>query len=116
MGLLIHLLILPFRRPIAAIVLGLIIVGGVLAYDWDQEPSCGGETMDRTSVCRKVTDSDGSSDRTYDDVKSSQSSAPYIWGTLGGVMVLGGAVSWPIRRRRAAREAAAATDAANATV
>ena len=105
MGLLIQLLILPFRRPIVAIVLGLIILGGVFAYDWKQEPSCGGETMDRTSVCRKLTDSDGASDRTYDDMKSQQSTAPYIWGTLGGALVLGGAVSWPIRRRRAARAA-----------
>jgi len=105
MGLLIHLLILPFRKPVAAIVLGLIILGGVLAVDWDQEPTCGGQTMTQDDVCRKVTDSDGSSDQTYADVKSSQSSAPYIWGTLGGVLVLGGAVSWPIRRRRAARAA-----------
>ena len=110
MGLLIQLLILPFRRPIVAIVLGLIILGGVFAYDWKQEPSCGGQTMDRTSICRKLTDSDGTSDRTYDDMKSQQSTAPYIWGTLGGALVLGGAVSWPIRRRRAARAAVTAAN------
>lgn len=40
-------------------------------------------------------------------MKSDQSTAPYIWGTLGGVLILGGAVSWPIRRR-AARAAATA--------
>ena len=106
MGLLIHLLILPFRRPIVAIVLGLAIVGGVLAYDWDQAPTCGGETMDSGSVCRRVTDSEGTYDKTYDDMREQQSTAPYIWGSLGGLLVLGGAVSWPIRRRRAAREAA----------
>ena len=114
MGLLIRLLILPIRRPILAIVLGLIIIGGVLAYDWDHEPTCGGETMGRADICHLRSDDDGSSDKTYDEVKSDQSSAPYIWSTLGGVLVLGGAVSWPIRRRRAAR--AAAADAAAADV
>jgi hypothetical protein len=107
-GLLIHLLILPIRRPIVAIVLGLAVIGGVLAYDWKQPPSCGGETMDQTSICRRLTDSDGTYDKTYADMKSDQSRAPYIWGALGGVLVLGGAVSWPIRRRRAARAATAA--------
>ena len=108
MGLLIRLLILPFRRPIVGIVLGLAIIGGVFAYDWDQAPTCGGRTMDATSVCHRLTDSDGTYDKTYDDMVSDQRSAPYIWGTLGGVLVLVGAVSWPIRRRRAARAAAPA--------
>jgi hypothetical protein len=109
-GLLIHLLILPFRRPVVAIVLGLAVIGGVLAYDWKQEPSCGGETMDRTSICRRLTDTDGTYDKTYADMRSQQSTAPYIWGTLGGLLVLGGAVSWPIRRRRAARAAVTAAN------
>jgi hypothetical protein len=108
-GLLIHLLILPVRRPIVAIVLGLAIIGGVFAYDWKQAPSCGGQTMDRESICHRLTDSAGTYDKTYDDMRSQQSTAPYIWGALGGVLVLGGAVSWPIRRRRAARAAATAT-------
>jgi len=107
-GLLIQLLILPVRRPIVAIVLGLAIIGGVLAYDWKQAPSCGGETMDQSSVCHRLNDSDGTYDKTYDDMKSDQSSAPYFWGALGGVLVLGGSVSWPIRRRRATRAAAMA--------
>lgn len=110
MGLLIRLLILPVRRPILAIVLGLAILGGVVAYDWQQEPSCGGQTMDRTSICHRVTDSDGTYDKTYDDMKAQQSTAPYFWGGLGGVLVLGGAVSWPIRRRRAARAVAPAAN------
>jgi hypothetical protein len=109
-GLLIQLLILPVRRPIVAIALGLAIIGGVLAYDWKQAPSCGGQTMDRTSICHRLTDNDGTYDKTYDDMRSQQSTAPYIWGTLGGVLVLGGAVSWPIRRRRAARAAATAVN------
>jgi hypothetical protein len=109
-GLLIHLLILPFRRPIVAMMLGVAIVGAVLAYDWEQPPSCGGQTMDRTSVCRRLTDSDGSHDKTYDDMLEQQGTAPYFWGGLGGVLVLGGAVSWPIRRRRAARAAATAAN------
>jgi hypothetical protein len=108
-ALLIRLLILPIRRPILAMVLGLAIVGAVFAYDWKQEPSCGGQTMDRTSICHRLTDSEGTYDKTYEDMRSDQSSAPYIWGTLGGVLLLGGAVSWPIRRRRAARAATAAT-------
>lgn len=106
MGLLIHLLILPFKRPIAGIVLGLVIIGGVLAYDWKQTPTCGGETMTAASVCHRLTDSEGTYDKTLDDMRSDQSQAPYIWATLGGVLILAGAVSWPIRRRRAARAAA----------
>ena len=114
MGLLIHLLLLPIKRPIAAMVLGLAIIGGVLAYDWKQPPTCGGETMNATSICRRLTDDEGKYDKTYDDMASTQSQAPYIWGGLGGVLLLGGAVSWPIRRRRAARvaELAAATTVA----
>jgi hypothetical protein len=110
-GLLIRLLILPVRRPILAIVLGLAIVGAVFAYDWKQAPTCGGETMDQTSICHRVLDSDDTYDKTYEDMRSDQSTAPYIWGTLGGLLVLGGAVSWPIRRRRAARAAATAVAA-----
>jgi hypothetical protein len=106
-GLLIYLLLLPFRRPIVAIVLGLVVIGGVFAYDWKQPPTCGGETMTSTSICHRVTDTDSSADKTYEDMAADQSQAPYIWGTLGGVLLLGGAVSWPIRRRRAARAAAA---------
>ena len=110
MGLLIHLLILPFRRPILAIVIGLVILGGVLAYDWDGAPTCGGSTMEQGDVCRKVSDTNGSSDRTFDQAASNQRSAPYIWGSLGGALVLIGGVSWPIRRRReATRQAAAAS-------
>ena len=109
MGLLIQLLILPFRRPIVAIVLGLAILGGVFAYDWDGAPTCGGSTMEQGDVCRKITDTTGSSDRTYEQAEANQTSAPYIWGTLGGVLVLSGAISWPVRRRRAAARAAAAT-------
>ena len=109
-GLLIHLLILPVRRPIAAILLGLAVIGGVLAYDWKQAPTCGGSTMDSTSICHRLSDDDGTYDKTYDDMRSDQSSAPYIWASLGGVLALGGAVSWPIRRRRAARAAATAAD------
>ena len=111
MGLLIHLLILPFRRPIAAILIGLAILGGVLAYDWDGAPTCGGSTMEQGDTCHRISDTAAANDKTYDEVKSDEKSAPYIWGTLGGVMALGGAVSWPIRRRRAAaaRDAAAAT-------
>jgi hypothetical protein len=108
-GLLIHLLALPFRRPLVAILIGLAILGGVLAYDWDGAPTCGGSTMEQGDTCRKVSDSTGSSDRTYDQAKSNQENAPYIWGSLGGALVLLGGVSWPIRRRReAARKAAVA--------
>ena len=56
-----------------------------------------------TSICHRVTDSEGTYDKTYDDMASDQSQAPYIWAGLGGVLLLGGAMSWPIRRRRAAR-------------
>jgi hypothetical protein len=109
LGLLIRLLILPFRHPIAAILLGLAILGGVFFADWDSAPTCGGSTMEQGDICHRVTDTDGDTDKTYDDVKSDQKSAPYIWGTLGGVLVLGGAVGWPLRRRReAARDAATA--------
>lgn len=108
MGLLIHLLVLPFRRPIAAILIGLAILGGVLVYDWDSAPTCGGSTMEQGDICRRVGDTTGSSDKTYDGASSDKKSAPYIWGGLGGAMVLGGAVSWPIRRRREAARAAAA--------
>jgi hypothetical protein len=107
-GLLIYLLILPFKRPIVAIVLGLAIIGGVFAYDWKQTPTCGGETMTATSICHRLTDSEGTYDKTLGDMRSDQSQAPYIWGGLGAVLLLGGAVSWPIRRRRAARAAAVA--------
>ncbi|MGK5684894.1 hypothetical protein [Actinoplanes sp. URMC 104] len=108
-GLLIHLLVLPFRRPIVAILIGLAILGGVLAYDWDGAPTCGGATMEQGDICRKVTDTTGSSDLTYDETKSNQKAAPYIWGSLGGALVLLGGIGWPIRRRReAARKAAAA--------
>jgi hypothetical protein len=106
--LLIQLLALPFRRPIVAILIGLAILGGVFAYDWDGAPTCGGTTMEQGDTCRKISDSTGSSDRTYDQTKANQETAPYVWGSLGGALVLLGAVSWPIRRRReAARKAAA---------
>ncbi|MEV4345208.1 hypothetical protein AB0J83_12095 [Actinoplanes sp. NPDC049596] len=111
MGLLIHLLILPFRRPLAAIVIGLAILGGVYAYDWDSAPSCGGSTMEQGDVCRRLSDTDGTYDKTYDEAGSEKRNAPYIWASLGGVLVLGGAVSWPIRRRRAAARADAAAAA-----
>ena len=114
MGLLIHLLLLPIKRPIVAMVLGLAIIGGVFAYDWKQAPTCGGETMTATSICRRVTDSEGTYDKTYRDMASDQSQAPYIWGGLGGVLLLGGAVSWPIRRRRAARAVAGRTGTSGA--
>lgn len=107
MGLLIRLLILPFRRPIAAILVGLAILGGVLAYDWDGAPTCGGSTMEQGDICRRVTDTAGTYDKTYDETRSNQKSAPYIWGSLGGALVLAGAVSWPVRRRRAAARSAA---------
>jgi hypothetical protein len=107
MGLLIRLLILPFRRPIAAILIGLAILGGVLAFDWDSAPTCGGSTMAQGDVCHRLTDTSNAADKTYDQARSDQKSAPYIWAGLGGVMVLAGAVSWPIRRRRAAARAAA---------
>ncbi|GIE78445.1 hypothetical protein Aph02nite_43950 [Actinoplanes philippinensis] len=110
MGLLIKLLILPFRRPVLAIVIGLVILGGVFAYDWDGAPTCGGATMEQGDVCREVGDSTGSSDRTFEQAKSNQAAAPYIWGSLGGALVVLGGVSRPIRRRReAARQAAAAS-------
>ncbi|WP_250038372.1 hypothetical protein [Paractinoplanes maris] len=112
MGLLFHLIALPFRRPLVGILIGLAILGGVFAYDWDSAPTCGGSTMEQGDVCRKVTDTTGSSDRTFDETKDNQRSAPYIWGSLGGALVLIGAVSWPIRRRRRAAQA----DAAAATV
>ena len=115
MGLLIHLLILPFRRPIAAIVLGLVILGGVYAYDWDSAPSCGGATMEQGDVCHRLSDSDGTYDKSFDEASSEKRTAPYIWSTLGGVLILGGAVSWPIRRRRAAARAAAAAPAVTVT-
>lgn len=111
MGLLIHLLILPFRRPIVGIVIGLVILGGVFAYDWDGAPTCGGSTMEQGDICRRITDTTGSSDRTYDQTKTNQKAAPYIWGSLGGALVLIGGVSWPIRRRREAARKAAATAA-----
>jgi hypothetical protein len=107
MGLLIRLLILPFRHPIAAILIGLAILGGVLAYDWDGAPTCGGSTMQQGDVCQRLTDTTHTYDKTYDEAKSDQKSAPYIWASLGGLLVLGGAVSWPIRRRRNAARAAA---------
>jgi hypothetical protein len=59
----------------------------------------------------RLTDSSDTRDKTYDEARSSQKSAPYIWATLGGALVLGGAVSWPIRRRDAARAAAATAPA-----
>ncbi|WP_436532978.1 hypothetical protein [Actinoplanes sp. HUAS TT8] len=108
MGLLIRLLILPFRYPIAGIVIGLAIIGGVLATDWDSAPTCGGDTMAQGDICHRLTDTDNSLDKTYDEAKADKSQAPYIWAGLGGVLVLSGAVSWPIRRRRAAARAAAA--------
>lgn len=109
MGLLIKLLILPFRRPVLAIIIGLMVLGGVFAYDWDGAPTCGGSTMEQGDVCRKVGDTTGSSDRTFEQAKSNQQAAPYIWGSLGGALVLLGGVSWPIRRRREAARQAAAT-------
>jgi hypothetical protein len=109
LGLLIHLLILPFRRPIAAILVGLAILGGVLVYDWDSAPTCGGSTMEQGDVCHRLADTADTYDKTYDESRSDKKSAPYIWGALGGAMALGGAVSWPIRRRREAARAAAAT-------
>ena len=54
-------------------------------------------------VCHRLSDKAGTYDKTYAATKSDQSSAPYFWGALGGAMVLCGAVSWPIRRRRATR-------------
>jgi hypothetical protein len=102
LGLLIQLLILPFRRPIAAILIGLAILGGVFVYDWDSAPTCGSSTMEQGDICHRVADTDGSSDKTYDESRSDKKSAPYIWGALGGALALGGAVSWPIRRRREA--------------
>jgi hypothetical protein len=105
-GLLIRLLILPFRRPVVGIVVGLVILGGVLAYDWNGAPTCGGSTMQRGDICRRVSDTTGASDRTYEQAEANKRSAPYIWGALGGALVVIGAVSWPIRRRReAARQA-----------
>lgn len=109
MGLLIRLLILPFRRPVAAIVIGLVILGGVVAVDWDGVPTCGGSTMEQGDVCHRIGDTTTASDQSYNEVKSDQKAAPYVWGSLGGVLVLVGGVNWPIRRRReAARRAAAA--------
>jgi hypothetical protein len=106
-GLLIRLLILPIRRPVVAIVIGLAIVGAVLAYDWDGAPTCGGSTMERGDICHRITDTSNTYDKSYDQVQSDQKPAPYIWGGLGGLLILGGAVSWPIRRRRDAAARAA---------
>src|ERR1044071_1081183 len=94
--------------------IGLAILGGVLVTDWGGAPTCGGTTMTQGDVCHKLSDTDGSSDKTYDEQKSDEKSAPYIWGTLGGILLLAGAISWPIRRRAAPR-AAAATAATAAT-
>ena len=115
MGLLIHLLILPFRRPIAAIAIGLVILAGVLAYDWDGSPTCGGSTMEQGDTCHRIADSTDTYDKTYDEVRSDQKAAPYIWGSLGGALVLLGGVSWPLRRRRAAARKAAAVAVPAAT-
>ena len=109
MGLLIHLLILPFRRPIAAILVGLAILGGVFVYDWDSAPTCGGSTMEQGDICHRVSDTAHTYDKSYEESRSDKKSAPYFWIALGGAMALGGAVSWPIRRRREAARAAAAT-------
>ena len=114
MGLLIHLLILPFKRPIIGLLIGLAILGGVFTHDWENEqPSCGGSTMEPGDVCHKLSDTDGSLDKSFDDVKAQDKQLPYIFGGLGGILVISGAVTWPLKRRReaAAREAAAAAAA-----
>jgi hypothetical protein len=110
-GLLIRLLILPFKRPIVGMVIGLVMIGGVLITDWGGDPSCGGKTMQPGDLCHKVSDSTNALDKTYEQEKSSEKPAPYIWGTLGGVLVVAGAGSWAVRRRKATR-AAEGTDTA----
>jgi hypothetical protein len=75
-GLLIRLFILPFRHPIASIVIGITILGGVYAMNWDSAPTCGGATMKQGDVCHRLTDTSDTHDKTYDEARSSQNSAP----------------------------------------
>ena len=82
-----------------AVILGVVAVVFGLILMSSSEVKCGSQVMQEGDICQ-VTNKGSTTEKTYDEQKSSERTTAYLITGVGALLIIGGGVAFVLRARR----------------